>query len=531
MKGKFKRFSLVAFVGLTLAGVVFTRRSGPTVVTAEGSRKILYYVDPMNPSHTSPQPGFAPCGMKLEPVYADSEPRHSQPGEVSVPAGRQSLIGLKTSVVRTAALKRRLRWPARVAIDQSRVHQVVAPLDGRITATVPVAVGSLVQRDDVLASYYSPEFLHPAQVLVYALNAEEQLRSNKHSLVFHDPQPQSAYTDKLPEYTYTDQLAMFARTGQLSQSQMTIKLNLDSLRNLGMGTQQMERLIQERKPLDNINLCSPASGLVLFRNASVGQMVMKGTELFKVADVSRLWVVANIPPGESSHLAAGQPALVHGFHNGATLKATVSAALPEYDEVSRATLVRFEVENPNLALKPGMPVDVEMELASEPGLLVAADAVVDSGERRLVYVQTAPGAFSPREVRTGSTADGWVEVSEGLNPGETVAASGNFLIDSESRIKLAGSAPKPETLDMVCKMSVDEAEARQDGLIFEYQGRSFLFCNPGCREKFKAAPARYLDASAAEVSALPSAPRPDLMSSLPVSASPINHSAHDQSGH
>jgi RND family efflux transporter MFP subunit len=489
---------VIAVVAM-VATYFLTRLLHPNV-QFPSERHILYYIDPMNPDHTSPMPGFAPCGMKLEPVYADETHETGQANNPIVSPRQISLLGIKTAKVRRLSLNQKIRWPAKVAIDLSRVYSIVAPLDGRIISVLSGGPGTLVNRDECLAAYYSPEFLHPAQVLVYALNAEEQWRTNNHGQVFHTEQPQSSYTDKLPEYTYIDQLAMFARTGQLSQSQLTVKLNLDMLRNLGMGDIQLEDLIKLRRPLDRINLCSPANGFLLTRNASIGQIITKGMELFKVADISKVLVVANVPNRESIQLEQGQFAKVSLFNSTSTFSAKLSNTLTEYDDSTRNALVRFEVDNTNYDLKPGMPVDVEISQYAKPCLQVDVDAVIDTGKTHVVYVSKGDGVFSRKTVCVGHQANGLIEIIDGLEEGDEVVKSGNFLLDGETRIKQSNKFDESksvefdgsESVDLVCKMSLNQDDARSQGLVFSYQNKDYYFCNSGCLKKFASSPSQYV---------------------------------------
>ena len=472
--------------------------------STSGGRKILYYVDPMNPAHTTSSPGLAPCGMKMEPVYEGGVAGESPAtkGSVRVSPDKKALMGVRTVVAQKQAVRKLLRWPAKIAAQQHRIYQINAPLDGRITAAPPGEPGSRVAQDQILAAYYSPEFLHPAQILAFAWNSEQTFRSNRHASAHSpDPQAKSAYTDKSPEFTFEDQMALFS-TNRVTQTQLTLQLNIDALRNFGMAQAQLEELFKTRKSLDRIDLRSPVAGVMLARNAALGQLVQKGAELFRIADVSTVLAVASGYAGDVADLKPGTVATFHLPHGQASFPARVSAVLPKFDDLTRALEVRFEVENPDLKLLPGHFGDVEVEVSAADILAIPLEAVVDTGQKKCVYVETSPGAFEPRAVTLGAVWVKEVAVLSGMSAGEKIAAAGNFLIDSESRIQLASVAEASTATDLVCKMTVEEAEARTDHLTFEYQGQTYFFCGDSCQKKFAATPQQYVPPAAVSKDAL-----------------------------
>jgi RND family efflux transporter MFP subunit len=229
---------------------------------------------------------------------------------------------------------------------------------------------------------------------------------------------------------------------------------------------------------------------VLARNISPSQRFDKGTELYRIADISRVWVMTDIFEKDRQFLKPGAEATI--LYQGRRLKARMSDALPQFDAQSRTLKTRFELDNPDHLLQPDMFVDVEFEAAVPPAVTVPAEAVLDSGLRKTVFVDRGSGYFEPRRVETGWRAGDRVQILKGLMGGERVVISGNFLLDSESRMMSAvpgalGAAAK----DPVCGMEVDERRAAAAGLRSEHEGTAYYFCAEDCKKRFDADPATF----------------------------------------
>ena len=395
-----------------LAGSWYQRLSG----NLSGGRKILYYVDPMHPSYKSDKPGVAPdCGMKLEPVYADSrgpvpgavgDAAAMVPGTVQISSERQQLIGVKVGSIEKKKISQTIRVLGRIAVDETRIFQVRSAVDGWIRNTSSVAAGSLVKKDDILASFYSPEFLGAEQAYIFALGALDRfVASGKET-------PQ-----------------------QLTLTDANIQQYKDSLINLGMSEMQVEELAKTRQRTQKIYIVAPASGFILARNVSLNQRIERGAELFKIADLSRVWIVADVFENEAQLLHTGVVAKVTLPYQNRTFTARVSDTLPQFDPVSRTLKVRFEAENPGYVLKPDMFVDVELQSSGLSTIAVPVDALVDTGLRKIVFVDLGNGTFEPRRVETGWRRSGLVEITRGLMNKERIVISGTFMIDSESRMQ------------------------------------------------------------------------------------------------
>ena len=240
-------------------------------------------------------------------------------------------------------------------------------------------------------------------------------------------------------------------------------------------------------------LASAATGFVLARNVSAGQRFVKGEELFRVADLSRVWILADLFERESRYVRPGQRVKV--LYQGRAFQAQVSEVLPQFDPDSRTLKVRLEMDNPGYVLRPGMFVDVEFPIELPPAVTIPADAMIDSGLRKTVYVDLGNGYFEPRVIETGWRFGERVQITRGLQPGERIVVAGNFLLDSESRMKAAAAGIQAPAKDPVCGMDVDRVKAKAAGRISEYQGTTYYFCSDQCKRKFDGNPAQYTGGS------------------------------------
>ena len=380
---------------------------------ASAARHALYYVDPMHPAYRSPHPGTAPdCGMQLVPVYAE-EVVHSLAAQSAAGSGRRvdaatrQLLGIQLTRATRHAESASLRVFGRVAADESRIYQVSVGTDAFVKQTRNDAVGDLVRKDQRLAQIYSPEFL---SVVGGYLSANE----------------------RSPGIT-KDNVAPL-------QNAASAQARADRLRYLGMSDAQILEVSETKKIPEDVYLVSPVNGIILTRNISAGLRFEKHSELYRIADLSHIWVLAEVFDKDVAAFRPGALARVTLPETGETFRARVSHVLPEIDPITHIMKARLEVENPGLRLRPDMFVNVELPARLEEGLSVPVDAVLDSGLSKRVYVQVADGVFDPRNVETGWTSGDRVQIVKGLQEGETVVSAGTFLIDSESRMGAAAGS-------------------------------------------------------------------------------------------
>ena len=449
-----------------LAGSWYTG-SGVSKSEQAATRKILYYVDPMHPAYKSDKPGIAPdCGMELVPVYDDGSTGASTsgpPGTVTISSEKQQLVGVRTAPVERKAATHSLRIVGRVAATEDRTYKLIAPYDGWVQHNVGPTTGSLVKKGGTLVSLYNVDFLTAQQNYLLALQGYDRTPGKK------DP------------------------TLGLSDHSRGIQRPRSALRDLGMSDQQIEQLGRDRMPTSDIVFVAPTTGIVLARNVSPGQRVERGAELYRIADLSQVWILADVFRGEAKHFRPGASARVSlPDEGGDVFRARVSEVLPQFDGTTRTLKVRLEADNPGFVLRPDMFVDVELPMTFPPAIVVPVDAVVDAGVKKVVYVAKADGVFEPRKVETGWRAGDQVEIVKGLMSGERIVVSGTFLIDSESRMKAAAAGIYGETSeDPICGMEVDQGKTKAAGFTVEYKGQTYYFCSDDCKDKFDKQPAKY----------------------------------------
>lgn len=461
-------FFLLLLAITFISGYWYSQRNHPERVSS-GERKILYYSDPMNPGQRYDKPGVAPCGMALEPVYADSTGGTTgmgamPTGTVRINPEKQQLIGVRIEPVEKASAPLTIRVLGKVAADENRVYQINAYTDGWIRKVSTVSTGSLVKKNEILAEFYTPEFYTAQQAYISILGTAVN--------------PQTTVT---PYQQY-----------QIAPVGTNIDKYRDNLLNLGVSASQIEELGQTRKLAENIVIRSPAQGFILTRNVSLEQKFDKGSELYKIADLRKVWILLDTYENESRYFRPGQTVQVR--YQGKLFKSRVSSVLPVFDPSTRTLKVRLEADNPGYTLRPDMFVDVEHTVSMPPAVTVPIDAVLDSGLKKTVFVEPGPGLFESREVETGRYFDGRVEIVKGLRPGERIVVSGNFLIDSESRMKSAVEGMSGTgSLDPSCGMMVDEGKSKAEGLTSVHQGKTYYFCSPQCKQNFDKAPEKYLE--------------------------------------
>jgi Cu(I)/Ag(I) efflux system membrane fusion protein len=465
---------LLVMVCVFVTGIWFGKWDSGSAAHQTG-RRILYYIDPMNPAHTSDQPGIAPCGMKMEPVYADEGASRQMPGgsspvmspdTVRVSPEKQQMIGIKTAVVAKAAVIHTIRTVGRVAADEKRIYRLNAAVDGWIKETYSNTTGSLVKKGERLATYYAPDFLAAEQAYIYALSSLDRFQASGNET-----------------------------PAQIALTRVNVKQYIDSLSNLGMSELQIREIAHTRQYTENIYVVAPASGFIIARNVSIGQRFEKGTEWYRIADLGKVWVLADLFRNEVEYVRPGQKVKITIPHRKKEFQSLVSNVLPQFDQNSRTLKVRLELDNPGYVLRPDMFVDVEFPVQLPAAMTVPMDAVVDSGLRKTVFMDRGNGIFEPRQVETGWRLGDRIEITKGLMADERIVVSGIFLIDSESRMKAAAAqvtrAPQ-RARDPVCGMEVDIAKVKAVGRISEYHNKTYYFCMDECKTSFKQKPEQYV---------------------------------------
>jgi Cu(I)/Ag(I) efflux system membrane fusion protein len=425
---------------LSIAGYARSRHGGggATAGAGAGAHAIQYHC-PMHPSVVRDRPGECPiCGMTLVP-FTDGDDAPGAKGAASAPAGarnvpglaavdldptRVQLIGMRTAVARHESLGGELRVVGAVAASERSLAQITTRFAGWVQKLAVAETGVRVHRGQVLASIYSPD----------VLRAEQEL------LVAHGWAAGEKTVDKTGEKTTGDTSAPAHVHDSLTRG-----IDADARRRLellGVSAPEIDALLRAGKPSDTVDLRSPVDGYVVAKNAVAGLAVQPGTVLFEVADLSRVWVTADVAERDIARVRVGQTARFEPTAFPGEMQAgRVQLVSPVLDAENRTLRLRLELKNRFDAsgprLRPGMYGTVHLDLPATTGLMVPAEALVDTGEARYVFVATGGGHFEPRRVQTGARAGDRVEILGGLADGETVVTTGNFLLDSESRLRAA----------------------------------------------------------------------------------------------
>jgi membrane fusion protein, copper/silver efflux system len=498
-----KKILCAVVIGLLmiLSYIAGWRHTGRQATATANTRRVLYWVDPMHPDYKSDHPGVAPdCGMQLEPVYAEDTskespsvaPGLSPAGAVSIGGATQRLMGIRTAKVERGGTSRVIRVVGRVVPEDTRMYTINSGMEGFIRETYNDSVGVLVKKDQRLATFYGPESLAVASGFLAA-------------------------TERVPGAAGKDGSRTMPFPGAVSkQGVSSIQGYTDRLRNLGMSDVQIRQMAESGQLPQSIDVVAPVDGFILARNITPGQHFERSTEFYRIADLSRVWILADIFGSEAQGFHPGAVGRVTLSGQGRTFSARVSDVLPEVDPATRTLKLRLEADNPGFALRPDMFVDVELPVATPPGLTVPLDALIDSGREQRVFVERSSGVFEPRQVESGWRSGDRVEIRRGLSEGERVVSAGTFLVDSESRLKSAtqaspqgqlhahgnGPAKNPtepglsvgagKVKDAACGMMIDRAKAVAAGNTVTHDGVTYYFCSERCKKNFLAQPEHYL---------------------------------------
>lgn len=394
--------------GLKQAGWSSAEMSAGTsasTTSAPAARKILYYRNPMGLSDTSLKPKQDSMGMDYIPVYEGEE---MQSGQVKISPDKVQKLGVRTEPAALRELVRTVRAVGQFQLDERRQHTVTTKFEGYIETLHVNATGQPVKRGQPLMDVYSPELVSAQEEYLIAWNGRQSLRNGtEESLV---------------------------GVGQLAESA------LKRLRNWDISDAQLQRLKKDGKATRTLTLYSPANGVVLEKMAVAGMRFMPGEPLFKIADLSVIWLLADVFEQDLALVHVGQSVKISvNAYPEKELTGKIAYIYPTVTPETRTAKVRVELANLGGMLKPDMYASVQLVSGhGKAGTLTVPDsAVLDSGTRQIVLVRRGEGLFEPREVKLGMRGNGYVEVIEGISTGEEVVISANFLIDAESNLRAA----------------------------------------------------------------------------------------------
>jgi RND family efflux transporter MFP subunit len=377
---------------------------------SSAERKVLFWYDPMHPAYKANKPGIAPdCGMELVPKYADEEAgtKAMAVGTVKISPDKQQLIGVRTATVKREPLIRTVRTTGQLTADETKIEHVHVKINGYIDQVYVDYVGQLVKKGQPLFTVYSPDLVATQEEYLIAKRGDKTLSNSE-----------------------------FKEVSQGAQSL------LDSARRRlklwDISDEQIRKLDQSGEVSRTMTFYSPVSGFVMDRKAFPQTAITPEMDLYQITDLSKIWLNADVYEYEVPFVKVGQTVDMQlSYYAGKTYTGQITYIYPTVDPVARTVKVRIEVPNPNFELKPQMFANVELKINYGTKILVPQEAVMDSGDKQYVFLVHDEGTFEPRTIEMGPKLDGKVVVLSGLEPGDTIVTSGNFLVDSESRLKSA----------------------------------------------------------------------------------------------
>lgn len=374
-------------------------------VSPSESGKILYYRHPMGAADTSPLPKKDEMGMDYLPVY-DKDLVKS--GQIEINPEKIQKLGVQTEVIIKRPLTHSIRALGSIQIDEQRIHAVTPKFEGWVQRLLVNTTGQTVKRGEALLEIYSPELMTAQQEYLIARQGQQALQQS------------SAQARNMAE--------------QLSASA------LQRLHYWDIAPAQLQQLQVQEKISDTLSLLSPVNGVVIDKPAQEGMRFMPGELLFRIADLSTLWLIAEVFEQDINEIRLNQSVqLSINAYPNKVFSGKVGFIYPTLTTETRTIKVRIELPNNDGLLKPGLYGSVTL-LAREDKLnrlAVSDSAVIDSGTRQVVLVQKAEGRFEHRVVKLGHQSDGYWELLDGLNEGDEVVTRANFLIDAESNLKSA----------------------------------------------------------------------------------------------
>lgn len=340
------------------------------------------------------------------PLPSDA-PTTMQPNTFTIAPERLQTIGVRFEEAARRALSRTIRTVGRVEIDERRLARVNIKFEGWIEDLRVSAIGDHVKKNQILFTIYSPDLVATQEEYLLALQAFRELSASEFPVVTQGAR---------------DLLEATRRRFQLWD----------------ITEDHIQDLEQTGEVLRTLPMHSPITGTVLKMEARAGTYVTPGTELYMIADLSHLWIMADIYEYELPLILLGHQATVTLSYDPQTIQiGTVGFIYPTLDPQTRTAKVRFEVNNPEGRLKPGMYANVELTIPFGNRLAIPRDAVLETGERQVVFIHHGGGTLEWRNVTLGVQAGDWVEVIENIKEGDHIVTSANFLIDSESQLRSA----------------------------------------------------------------------------------------------
>lgn len=384
-------------------------------------KKPLFYRNPMNPAITSPVPAKDEMGMDYIPVYADDAQKPAKSleqqaddffkdetgvpglGTVTMTGQGIQLSGVQVAAAMTEDMQRNIRTVGLVVADETRIHAVQTKIAGWIETLLINYTGQFVKKGSPIISIYSPELLS---------SQEEFIKTRPSEVRSADDAMERSAVQRL-HHAAKRRLELF-----------------DVPENF------IKELERTGKPQRTITLLSPADGFVTAKDIFTGQEVKPAMALYTVTDLSVVWVDAEVYEAEFRDVHIGQEGvLTTPYDPSLRLSGKIAYIYPYLNRETRTLKLRFNFDNKELRLKPGMFVDINLMIDYGKSIVIPDSAVIDSGTRQVVFVDTGEGRFEPRRVQVGARSEGKIQVLSGVKPQERVVIKANFLLDSESRLR------------------------------------------------------------------------------------------------
>jgi RND family efflux transporter MFP subunit len=381
-----------------ICGMKLTPKRDSTVKEKK-ERQVAYWRAPMNPSEVYDKPGKSAMGMDLVPVYEDDV---SGGSEIAIDPVTQQNMGIRTGRVEHGPLIHTIRTYGHITYDETRLARISPKYSGWVEKLYVDFTGQFIEKGQVLFEIYSPELV-TAQ--------EEYLEAYKNLNIFPGERGKKLLSSVKKKLAYLD-----------------------------VSDAEIRNIETSGKVTNRLTIRSPFRGFVTNKNAVQGGFVQAGTTIYEIADLSRVWVEAHIYEYELNSVKLGQSAeMTLPYLPGRVYSGKVMYVYPYLQKKTRDVVIRLEFENFDLELKPEMYADVRIKIMEEKqGLIIPSESVIRSGERNIVFVTKGDGKFIPREVTLGISIDGGkVCVISGLAKDEVIVTSGQFLLDSESKLKEA----------------------------------------------------------------------------------------------
>lgn len=361
-------------------------------------RKVLYYRNPMGLPDTSPLPKKDSMGMDYIPVYEGEADDRST---VTVSTGKLQRTGVKTILATKTAIVRPVNVPGTVTLDERRVSVVSIRTEAFLEDVADITTGQMIEQGQPLVRFYAKEIAAAG--------------------------------------------ALYAADLKSGAGKAAAGGSLQRLENLGVPAAAIAEIEKTKKVPISVTLMAPRGGVVLERMAVDGMMAEAGETLFRIADVSTVWVIADVPEYELGSIRIGDKAIIRiRSLPGKVFEGKVGLIHPEIRSQTRTASLRIELPNPDGLLLANMYAEVEIETDADAAVVTVPDsAVIDTGDRQVVILDKGEGRFEPRDVKLGARGEDMVEIAEGIAEGDRVVVSANFLIDAESNLKAALSALTP----------------------------------------------------------------------------------------